>query len=428
MQTQRDHVHAHQFMMGRMSCALVLGDPTHAEIPARRAMSGLFIGIIVGVVLSVGFLLFGLIVPGGNTAWRQPGSIIVEKETGTRYVFLAGALRPTLNLASARLLAGDSPHTVLTSRKSLKGVPRGAPVGIPGAPQVLPGSADLARGPWLVCLGAGGKPDLNLDPAAAADPLPADRFVVVRNGSTDYLVWRDTKFTLADGTMAAAFGFTGSRPGDATPAWLDSLPSGPDLGAARIDGAGRPGATIAGRAYRIGQIFAQRGTDQLFVLRSDGLAPVSRTEFMLLQAHGSDPVDLDSAAVLAAPKSNDRSLMSRLPDLSAARPQALDGRVVCERQRPKDLKSITAQVVLAAPQRPGTFVRPASGMIIYPIPQSNPTTIKEFALVTDEATRYQLADSQVLNELGLDGSAAVPMPRALLEQIPAGPPLIGPGR
>src|SRR5204862_174540 len=80
------------------------------------------------------FGMLGVVSPGGSTAWREPGAIIVEKETGSRFLLVDGVLRPVLNLASARLLAGAEAPVRSVSGKSLAGVPHGAAVGIPGAP------------------------------------------------------------------------------------------------------------------------------------------------------------------------------------------------------------------------------------------------------------------------------------------------------
>ena len=103
MQTQRDHVHAYQFMVTRMTSALVLADPSAHDPPARRTRSGLLTGLVIGIVVMVGFGIYGFVKPGGSEDWRRPGAILVEKETGTRYVFLDGQLRPVLNDATERL-------------------------------------------------------------------------------------------------------------------------------------------------------------------------------------------------------------------------------------------------------------------------------------------------------------------------------------
>ena len=41
----------------------------------------------------------GMFVPSaGSSSWRQEGAIVMNKETGARYVYLGGQLRDTLRL------------------------------------------------------------------------------------------------------------------------------------------------------------------------------------------------------------------------------------------------------------------------------------------------------------------------------------------
>ena len=93
-------------MVGRLSSALVLGDPSGAEVPGRRALTGLMFGILIPVLVMAGFGVYGWIVPGGSKAYREPGLILVEKETGNRYVYVDGMLRPTPDLPAALLWQG----------------------------------------------------------------------------------------------------------------------------------------------------------------------------------------------------------------------------------------------------------------------------------------------------------------------------------
>src|SRR5262249_47593462 len=126
-------------------------EPDLPASPMRRSSTALFAGVMIAVLLVAGFTVLGLLLPSGSTAWQQPGAIIVEKETGNRFVFLAGALHPTLNNTSAKLIPGTNGHVVSVSQNSLRGVPHGAPVGIPGAPDSLPAPDDLSGNQWLVC-------------------------------------------------------------------------------------------------------------------------------------------------------------------------------------------------------------------------------------------------------------------------------------
>src|SRR5262245_46492210 len=121
-------------------------EPDARFSPLRRFSVGTIIGVLVGVVVVVGFGVFGIISPGGSTSWRTPGALIIEKETGARYVYVDAVLRPVLNYTSARLIVGGEPAVVRVSRGSLQSAPRGLPVGIPSAPDALPnlGRADGA--------------------------------------------------------------------------------------------------------------------------------------------------------------------------------------------------------------------------------------------------------------------------------------------
>jgi type VII secretion system ESX-1 transmembrane protein EccB len=61
VQTQKDHVDAYSFLMGRMTAALVTGDASHPEVPARRTWTGLLVGALLAALITAGFLIYGLI-------------------------------------------------------------------------------------------------------------------------------------------------------------------------------------------------------------------------------------------------------------------------------------------------------------------------------------------------------------------------------
>ncbi|MEU7906150.1 type VII secretion protein EccB [Actinoplanes sp. NPDC049118] len=441
MQTQRDHVHAHQFQMGRMGCALVLGDANTAEHPSRRAWVGLLVGVLVAVLATAGFAGYGWLMPGGNKRWKAAGAIIVEKETGTRYVYLDGVLHPTLNLTSAMLIQGSRSTLTLTSRNSLKGVPHGSPIGLPGAPQVLPTTQDLVRGPWLACLAGsvpGGPADgvgINLDPAAPFAALAADRFTLVDGEDAHYLIWRGRKHRITDRVVPVALGVTNAEPARAPARWLGALPDGDPIGVPEITGTGDDGPPVAGRRHPLGQLFTQpspSGAEQLFVLRPDGLAAVSRTAFLLLGAGSrGDPVALQAGDVVAAPRSGDRSLAGLLPDLDRARYDEPGGRVLCARQSPAGAQAVDTAMVftdrahsaLRADGTPAVRARPGTGMVVLPVPVAPLQPVPDLCLVSDEGVRFRLPDNDTLSALRLAGTPPVPFPAGLLETVPEGPVL-----
>ncbi|WDZ83736.1 type VII secretion protein EccB [Micromonospora cathayae] len=440
MQTQRDHVHAHSFMMGRLSSALVQGDPTSAQVPGQRALTGLLVGIILVLLVGGGFAVYGWIVPGGSTAYRQAGAILVEKESGTRYVYRDGVLHPTADLTSAMLAQGPSATVKLISRNSLEDLPRGPQLGIPGAPQSVPAVDALVTGPWLVCLPGsvvdrpGTGLGVNLDPGAAAAPLADQTFALVRGpDGVTYLLAGAGKFPVADESVLVALGAANARLAVAPAAWLDRLPTGVRLGPADIPGAGTPGPRVGGRVHPVGTLFRQQpagGAEQFFVLRADGLAPLNRMEFALAAVRpGAAPVTLDAAAVARAPRSTDRTLTDRLPDLTGFRWQDPAGRVLCLRQRPAGGDAVTSRVVFADRRVSGVaadgtttvLTRPGSGLTVKPVPAAAHTA--EVALISDQGVVYRLADQDTVAALKLGSAPAVPFPRDLLAVLPQGPVL-----
>ncbi|WP_305785774.1 type VII secretion protein EccB [Symbioplanes lichenis] len=446
MQTQRDHVHAHTFMMGRLSSALVEGDPTGAEIPGHRAQTGLLVGVLLSILVVGGFAVYGWIVPGGSKAYKQAGTIIVEKESGNRFVYIDGALHPVPDLTSAMLIQGGKSTVKLVSRNSLKDVPRGIPLGVAGAPQQLPTADALTDGPWLTCLpgsvATGRKVSglgVNLEPDVPVTLLPEKKFLVVEDEQGQpYLLANYVKYKITDESVLVALGAAATRPAPAPDMWLGWLGDGVDLGPAKIPGEGSTGPRVGGRTHKVGTLFRQ-GEDQLFVLRKDGLAPVSRTEFLILDAADRRaPVDLDPADLVAAERSTDRTLLDRLPDLASLQLQDTSGQAVCQQQRPVDPENYTSVVALAPQWASGVYadgkttviVRQGSGMAVTPVASvtdasaaTSASAAKKVAFVSDEGMAYNLADTTTVASLKLNTVTPVPFPRELLAALPQGPVL-----
>ncbi len=443
MQTQRDHVHAHTFMVGRLSSALVEGDPTRAEIPGRRAQSGFLIGVILVVLVAGGFAVYGWIVPGGSQAYRQAGAILVEKETGNRYVYIAGALHPTADLTSAMLVQGANAQVKLISRNSLKDVPRGVAFSVTGAPPEVPDASALVKGPWLTCLPGSvvpGRPisglGINLEPNTPSEPLPAPNFAVVRDPKgVPYLLANQLKYHVEDEAVLVALGVGSTAVATAANMWLDWLGDGPTLAPARIADAGQPGPQVGGHTYPIGTLFRQRadsGVEQLFVSRKDGIAPMSRTEFLFAAAKNQrSPVDADPAAIVGAKRSADSSLLSRLPDLASLRPVQAAGRALCVRQEQVSPLAFTSTVVFADRGAAGvhpdgsTYViaRPAAGMTVFAVPVTSSTTTPPVSFISAQGTAYRLANTETVAALKLNTVTPVPFPKDLLAALPSGPML-----
>jgi type VII secretion protein EccB len=440
MQTSGDHVQAHQFMTRRLVSALVTGDVSGNEMPARRAALGLFFGILAALLTMGGFWLYGLLSPGGNSAWRQPGSIVLEKETGNRYLFIDGKLRPVANFSSALLGAGSNPQLRSVSRNSLRGVEHGPPVGIPGAPDVLPEPSRVVSGSILVCVAVTGgegpvQTQLVIDPEMpTAAVAKSSRLRVVAPDGSEYLVTDGVGYRLRDRAVTVAVGLDTTQPIPVSSTWIKTLPKGRDIAPFIFKGAGEPGPVVAGRTSRRGDLFevmGGSGAHRYYLALADGLAPISPLEYALLSVEGAQPQPITAADVAAARRSAVDSLLNRYPDLlggaAVAPPPTL-----CLRQElkevsskatsapnVKELVSVPAQALTGEPVQ----VAPGYGLLGVTMTQKEDRLLPLRFLTTELGKKYYVPGDQDLRALGLGDAPQVLVPGQLLVHIPNGPVL-----
>ncbi|MGW4826371.1 type VII secretion protein EccB [Amycolatopsis japonica] len=440
MQTSRDHVHAYQFMTRRMTMALLSGEPDSGDIPARRARLGLVFGVLAAVLLLIGFLVYGLISPGGNTTWQRPGTIVVERESGTRYLYRDGLLKPALNFSSALLAAGRASHVELVSRSSLANVRRGTPFGIPGAPDALPGRTDLFAGNALACVpGIASRPitvtTLVVDPRSEVVALPAGtRLRVAGPDGMEYVIQDSMKYPLVEPTALIALGLDTAPSAVVPGSWLSELATGPAIAAASVPDAGRPGGQVGDRSYAVGQLFQVKAVegDRYFVLLSDGLAPMSRTEFALMAAHGEQAVTLDPAVATAAKRSAETSLLARLPDLAGG-PLAAPAKALCVRHdrgatatAGQLMRMDSGEAAAAVARGAAVSATPGGGVFAVQVAQAGPeqaTKVVARYLVTEQGLKYSIPDNESLELLGLSGAPMVTVDGEVLDAVPSGPAL-----
>jgi type VII secretion protein EccB len=470
MYSQRDLLQAYRFNLGRLVSALVRGEPDLQQTPMRRGVTGTVWGVLVAVLVVVGFGVYGLVVPGGNRAWQEPGAIIVEKETGNRYLFLDGTLRPVLNFASAKLGTEPDSRVRSVSRASLSGTPHGQPIGIPDAPNVLPQQGKLASSGWLVCASTVDQPSsTERKPGIAVaigevwpgEPIGEDAGAVVRGSNgVLYLVWRDVRFRIRDQAVLTALGYGSAQPMDVDSAWFNAFDLGPDLVAPEIPQRGAVGPAVDGRPSRVGQLFESRsanGGKDLFVLRADGLSPVSATDQALLLADPrgglstAEPVQLSPAAAARAKRSATSTVTQRFPPSPPALVPALStgdkarNRALCAQltftadkapatrlvtaNRDKvDAAARTATALGGPDGGPDTRladqikVEPDAGMVARALAGPGISTGTRY-LVTDTGVRYPVANDEAMQLLGYAGTPPVSVPTGLLAFLPTGPTL-----
>jgi len=461
MQSRKDQVQAYFFVVGRLAAAVTHGKPDVLQAPNRRLNAGTVLGFMLAVLLMAIFGIYGIFVPGGDTSWRQAGAIVMDKTSGARYIYLDGQLRPVINYSSARLATGKSGsgQVISVSQKSLAGTPVGQPIGIVGAPDALPAAAQLDVGPWTVCA----QPDENTTGSAAptttlllaqpARPALSDRqaLLVSTPDRAIYLLWQGKRHRLSDRTVLTTLGYGDTRPSAVTVGWLNPIPQGSDIAVPEIPGAGQPGPWIDGHQSLVGQVYEVRnpaiGSDQLYVVRRDGVASLSRTGAALLLAAPStqqaypnravQPIQVGPAGLSGVATSAGVDLAGGLPPVPPEVITPPPNSLPCLRFGPAangelnvtaevlPLADVNAVAVAVAPHTAGTVVdRVAipvgSGVLARDLPAPGATPGAAY-LITEVGMKYPLASADVLAALGYSESSVVRVPAELLALLPTGP-------
>ncbi|WP_129294974.1 type VII secretion protein EccB [Streptomyces lydicus] len=462
MQDRRDQVQAHLFIMGRLTSGMLRADPDAPESPQGRTNRGIAISVLIAVLLCAGAFVFGLLKPGTKESWRAPGTLVVNKDTGARYLFLGGRLRPVRNFTSARLLVGDKMKVMPIGGQSLDGTPHGAPVGIPGAPDEPPGTGKLDSGPWQVCSGSGtGSTATTV--AVGTEPggpglKEGQGLLVTGPDKGNYLVWQGRKLRLDGAAHASeALGYGADKPLRVSAAFLNSLPTGPDLAPPEVPGLGDAGPALGGQETRVGEIFkvaASGARARYYQLRKEGLAPVTATGAALVlgdpetkqKTYAGRPAAARSLGTDAlnghlAPVSGRSDPAAGMPE---APPEPVDpglGQTPCVGVRSAG-DGTRVSVTLADPRELGPTaqastegmvpacvtvnriaVRPGRGALVHALGADGSDVGSTLYLVTDTGMKYRLPSQETLKAFGYTGARAQGLPSSLLSMIPTGPDL-----
>lgn len=453
MHSRSDQVQAHRFMSHRLESALVMAEPDAPEPPLRRTSVGISLGVAIAVLVALGFGAFGYVVNSGKSqAWRSGGALVLEKETGTRYILVDGELRPVLNEASARLLLGAGYQVASVKKKSLSGYVHGLPIGIVGAPDALPSESALDATTWMVCeaagvltlrLGAGA----NLGPVA---PMPADRGRLVAVGDVSYLLWQGMRFELTAPWVAGALGLDADTTVEVSASLVNTMPAGPPMGSIAVPGRGDEGPELDGRPTVVGQLFVVHtpgGADRFFQLQRAGLQPLTETEAALVlgdpATRGAYPDGSPTARDLTAAARADMTKLRATPQsaIFPTKPPAVlaDGMPCVGVLLGTGTTPATAALVRSAvpdgrevPDAAGVVrdgrvadligAMPGSGALVRSSP-SGASIGASFFLVTEAGVKYPLADADTVSALGYQPESASGATPALLALLPTGPVL-----
>jgi type VII secretion protein EccB len=455
MATRRDQLQSYQFLMQRVTSAMVIHETDPQQSPFRRFAGSAFAGLMIAIIAIAGVAVFGMLVNGGKKTWRSESAIVQEKETGVRYVYRKNTdtLYPVANIASARLLGASVPVSV--SRNSLTGVPRGRTIGITGAPDFIPRPRDLLTGAWGLCTvpfsDASGRPTARtvlLVGRAPAGGRALDSGAMLVRATDDannriHLVWNDQRFEIRQpDVVLKALAWSSVQPAPVRVAWLNALAAGQPIG--RVD---VPKGTSTFRNVPTGRTFFVRNTagdTQYYVAVPDGLAKITAMQADVVRGDpqanpsGNAPEEIQAGQVVESktvsfplgaqpppavtpklvPVDAVDSVCSVYPP-GAAQPRVTVGAQVDSGSPVNDTGGVTANRTALADR---VLVEPGRAVLVLAVPSPDAEG-GTMALVTEPGRAYAVTEEVATTLLGLPATSVVRMPASLINRIPLGPAL-----
>ena len=446
MQSRRDLFQAHRLMTQRAALALLRGEPDIPDQPLRRLNVAAFSGVLVAVIVAALFGIWGLLGHGGSQLQQQPGTLVIDKQTGTPYVFCQGGkLCPVLNYASARLaLQTSSVNQQTVSQASLTKFARGPLIGIPGLPQPLPDPGLLFKRPWAVCTqtvtGLSGPRTMTtlVGGIGTGGQSLAGSALLAQALGQDWVIWNGQRMPIEPSLLQALF--APRQPVAVPPVWLDALPQGPAFAPPKIADQGAavagPGGTVfVGQVYEVTAVGGS--PPQYYVMLESGLARISETQAQLLDFEPSAPKPsmLSPSQVsghLSAATVPDGGLPSNVPAVAGS---SSSGPLCVVYAATGTGAALARQVVLGGRVPSGgtatgqaadvdrVALPPGAGALVGAAPGTGAGGAVTYFLVSG-GRRYALASQSVAAMLGYDlATQAVQLPAGVLDLIPSGPAL-----
>jgi type VII secretion protein EccB len=450
---RKDLLQAHRLMTQRAALALVCGEPDSPDQPLRRFNTAIISSVLAGVIVAAVFGVLGLLSPGAVSGLTNPGTLVMDKDTGASYVPCgSGQLCPTLNYASALLALNTSNvNKVSVSQASLSHYSIGPTIGIANLPQDLPTSADLVQGPWSVCAAgnAAGNVSTTLvgGRSVGGTALTLGQAVLVTAEPTtgsptglggDWLLWNSERLPIDQSVIQSPL-FNSGNVQEVPAPWLNAIPQGPNFAAPMISGLGNFVRGPSGTQARVGQVYSEQltgGGTKNFVLKANGqLASVTDVQAALLELELKvTPIPLLPGTRLSGTPVPDDGLPKTTP-MPATTTSPLCERYDGQGSNPR----ITVGGAIPAGAVPANAAGAGIGQVWLPpghgaligtgaaASTSQSGTVTGWFLVTG-ATRYALSASSVTSPssvataLGYNLAAEqTVLPASVLELLPQGP-------
>jgi type VII secretion protein EccB len=461
MATRKDQLQSHQFSVQRMVSALVTREADPEQPPFKRPLAAAFGSLAIVVLALVVAGVYGLIVPGGNKAWQAGDVVVVEKETGTRFVYVDGHLHPVTNYVSALLALGKQGETRRVSQRSLLGVPRGPRIGIEDAPDALPARDRLLSGGWTLCSEPALDPSgaqtsesvlmIGRQPRTGRSMNDTAMLVEVIETKDQYLISQGYRHRILKSDTTTVGLALGSEPwARVGSAFVAALPDGQPIAPIKSADIGRPSKAVPDRpGTLVGQLFVVRtsgGGTQHYLATKDRLRPISELQFDIQRAYrpltaayrGKAPAAIE-LGLLSVGQAEQPSTSTGEGQAPRSRPEFVAPRdglgTVCAAFAPGQ-RVPTVSVDVAMPPRDaatatarrsrlGTaladrvVIAPGTAAVVEAMP-SDQAPAGTVSVVTDMGWAYPLADPKLLDALGYGGVEPVRIPSQLVARIPQG--------
>ncbi|ONM50766.1 type VII secretion protein EccB [Nocardia donostiensis] len=457
--TTRWQVSGYRFLVRRMEHALVRRDVRMLHDPMRSQSRAYAVGLVLAIVVLAGCGVLALLRPQDKIGSNK---ILIGKETGAVYVVINDVVHPTLNLASARLAAGDAPKAVIVKESELGSKARGPLIGIPGAPGALHFDSSGNGRPWSVCdtMKIDGSQDITTS-VIAGDPELGDKASAMDSGKAllvqgkdhTYLVYdnKRARVDMNDRAVTDALKITGASPRPVSEGLLNAIPEVLPIVPPRIDD---PGATpdYPIGDHRIGEVVqVTTGEVENYVVLRDGLQRISELTADIIR-NSNPQTSADSTIDQSQRTRANVSSALRVgdyPDTAPTLLQAKDQPVSCLSWKPiteasensgnrAELSVITgvslpmsddaklvplAQADGSGPNADSAYLDPGSGAYVQTTGIEPDSTRKDSLFyIADTGVRYGIKNAEAVKALGMPEQAE-PAPWPIVGLLAAGPSL-----
>jgi len=342
LSSKRDLVEAHDYNRRRLVTAFVSGAPGGREVEPVRYGRALIGGAVLAGMVLAGAAVAGLIRSPLPEGWNDYG-LVVDKDTGARYIALKDTLYPVINTTSGRLIAADEKGEVTISSvgsDQLDGMKIGSTVGIPGAPDALPPPDRLVQSGWLACTNTDGGLRVTVTSPSPATAAPEAALLVQSNldASDSYLVTGTKRYPIAADSVDNTLRTLGlptnafKAPGN----WVNLPDPGPEIKPFTVPGQGQRVRTGVPGLERAGTPVTQGGRHYLLTA-VDGrarLMEVSEFAYLVYTSGGQgasfteqSPEAGELATIESVPVPD--SLASVLDEWPQERPASYDSDTPC---------------------------------------------------------------------------------------------------